>query len=129
MFFLNKKKDKLVKLAANYLARPYSQSINNSIKKGLFPENPKVASVTTIDKKTNKNSVLNFRPISILSCLLKVYENTLKTQLVEKYTIYFSLLSLRIENRTTRKNLDNNYYIEAILMDLSKAFDCIPMIS
>ena len=119
----------MVKLAANYLARPYSQSINNSIKKGLFPENPKVASVTTIDKKTNKNSVLNFRPISILNCLLKVYENTLKTQLVEKYTIYFSLLSLRIENRTTRKNLDNNYYIEAILMDLSKAFDCIPMIS
>ena len=29
---------KLVKLAANYLARPLSQSINNSIKKGCFPK-------------------------------------------------------------------------------------------
>ena len=28
----------LVKLAANYLARPLSQSINNSIKKGCFPK-------------------------------------------------------------------------------------------
>ena len=25
-----------------------------------------------------------------------------------------------------RKNLDNNYFIGAVLMDLSKAFDCIP---
>ena len=29
---------KLVKLATNYLARPVSQSINNSIKKGCFPK-------------------------------------------------------------------------------------------
>ena len=25
-----------------------------------------------------------------------------------------------------RKNLDNNYFIGAVLMDLSKSFDCIP---
>ena len=42
---------KLVRLAANYLAGPLSQSINNSIKKGMFPENANVASVTPIDKK------------------------------------------------------------------------------
>ena len=29
-----------------------------------------------------------------------------------------------IEER--RKNLDNNYFVGAVLMDLSKAFDCIP---
>ena len=29
---------KLVKLAANYLAGPLSQSVNNSIKKGCFPK-------------------------------------------------------------------------------------------
>ena len=50
----------------------------------------------------------------------------------------FSLLSLRVENRTIRsmffirlieewrKNVDNNYVIGAVLMNLSKAFDCIP---
>ena len=51
----------------------------------MFPE--KVASVTPIDKKTDeKNSVLNFHPISVLNCLSQVHENILKTQLVEKMT-------------------------------------------
>ena len=76
---------KLVKLAANYLVEPLSQSINNSIKKRLFPKNAKVASVTPINKKTDeKNSVLNFRSISVLNCFSKVYENILKTQLGKK---------------------------------------------
>ena len=34
---------KLVKLAANYLARPFSLSISSNIKKGMFSENAKVA--------------------------------------------------------------------------------------
>ena len=49
----------------------------------MFPENAKVASVTPKDKKTDeKNSVLNFRPISVLNFFSKVYKNILKTQLV-----------------------------------------------
>ena len=78
----------LVRLAENYWAGPLSQSINNSIKKGIFPENAKVASVTPIDKKTDgKNSVLSFRPISILNCFSKVCEHILKTQLC--HTLFF----------------------------------------
>ena len=51
----------LVKLAANYLAGSLSQSINYSIKEGIFSVNAKAASVTPIDKKTgDKNSALNF---------------------------------------------------------------------
>ena len=82
---------KFVNLAANYSGRPLSQSINNSTKKGLFPGNAKAASVTPIDKKTDdKNSVLNFGPISALNCFSKVYENILKTQLAEKMNNLFS---------------------------------------
>ena len=41
-----------------------------------------------MDKKTDdKNSVLNFGPISILNCFSKVYENILKTHLVEKMNV------------------------------------------
>ena len=69
---------KLVKLAENYLERPISRSINNNIKKGLFPENPKVASVTPIDKKTDdKNS--KFLSSKSFNCFSIVYENILKT--------------------------------------------------
>ena len=110
----------------------------------MSPENAKVGSVTPIDKKTDeKNSVLNFRPIGVLNCFSKVYENILKTQLVEKINNLFSpFISAYRESYNThayresyntqhvlieewRKNLDNNYFIGAVLMDLSKAFDCI----
>ena len=133
---------KLVKLAANYLARPLSQSINNRIKKRLFPENAKVASVNSVYKKIDdKNSVLHFRPISVLNCFSKVYEKILKAQPVKKMNKQFSpFISAYRKSYNTqhvliriievwRKNLDNNYFIGAVLMDLSKTFDCIRMIS
>ena len=95
---------------------------------------------TPIDKETDdKNSVLKFCPISILNCFSKVYENILKTQLVEKMNNLFSpFISAYRESYNTqhvlirlieewRKNLDNDYYIETVLMYLSKAFDCIPL--
>ena len=40
----------------------------------------------------------------------------------ESYNTQQGLIRLTEE---WRKNLDNNYYIEAVLMDLSKAFDFI----
>ena len=129
---------KLVKLAANYLAAYLSQSTNNSLKGGLFPENAKVASVTPIDRKTDdKSSVLNCCPISVFNCFSKVQENILKTKLVDKMKNLFSpFISAYRESYNTqhvlitlieecRKNLYNNYFIGADLMDISKAFDCI----
>ena len=108
----------------------------------MFPENAKVALVTPTDKKTDdKNSVLNFRLISVLNCFSNVYGDILKTQLVEKMNNLFSpFISAYKESYNTqhvltrfieewRKNLDNNYFIVAVLMDLSKVFDCILMIS
>ena len=45
----------LVKLAANYLARPLSQSINNSIKKGCFPKKLRLPRLLSeIRKQTTK---------------------------------------------------------------------------
>ena len=70
---------KLVTLVANYLARLLYQAINNSTKKDCFPKIAKVASVTPVDEKKDvKNSVLNFRPISVLNFFSKIYENILK---------------------------------------------------
>lgn len=58
--------------------------------------------LTPIDKRTDdKNSVLNIRPINVLNCFSKVYENILKIQLKEKMNNVFSLLSLFIEDCTT----------------------------
>ena len=69
--------------------------------------------------------------------LLKSFRKHTKTQLVEKMNNLFSpFISAYRKSYNTRhvltklieewrKNLDNNYFIGAVLMDLSKAFDCI----
>ena len=55
---------KLVQLSADILSTPLSNAINNSILKGKFPDDVKVASVSPLDKHTdNKCSVSNFCPV------------------------------------------------------------------
>ena len=48
---------KLVKLAA-----PSSKTINNNISKGVFPNEAKIAQVSSLDKNTpDKNPVINYK--------------------------------------------------------------------
>ena len=126
-----------VKLTANYLAGPLSQSINNSIKKGYFQNMQRLPQSFPQIRNHDKNSALNFHPISVLNCFSKVYEIMLKTQLLEKMNSIFpfSLCAQRTIPtkhvlitiiKEQRKNFDDSYFVGVVLMDLSKAFDCIP---
>ena len=80
----------------------------------------------------------NFRPISVLPCLSKIFERVLNTPMVrfmnerlsdllcgfrEKYSTQHALIRL-IES--CRNCLDNKGVMGMILMDLSKANDCLP---
>ena len=129
---------KLVKLSAEILSTPLSIAINNSLKYGVFPDDAKIASVIPLDKgKPNKNEVSNFRPVSILNTFSKIYEKVIKDQLVSGLDKYLSpFISVYRKGYSTQhvltrlveewgERLDNNYIVGAILMDLSKAFDCI----
>ena len=48
--------------------------INNSIRDGTFPDELKLAEVTTIFKKADPFDITNYRPVSLLSHVSKVYE-------------------------------------------------------
>ena len=102
-----------------------------------FPKNLKLAEISPIFKKGDKTVAKNYRPISVLPCLSKLFERILQTQLlkhIEKYlspfmcgyrkgfSAQFALISL-IEH--CKKILDKNGFAGAVLMDLSKAFDTI----
>ena len=130
---------KLVKLASDFLAEPLPITINNSISSSTVPNNAKIASVVPIDKKTDDKYVIsNFRPVSILNCFSKVYENVIKNELLKSMNVHLSpFLSGHRKNYNTqhvllrlleewREHLDNNKTVGGILMDLSKAFDCVP---
>ena len=84
--------------------------------------------------KPNKNEILNYRPVSILNTFSKIYEKLLSS--IEKY--FFAYISgyrkgyspqdvhIRLLEEW-RNKLDSNLFVRAVLMDLSKAFDCIPL--
>ena len=129
---------KLVKLAAGVLAAPLSKTINNSISKGVFPNEAKIALVSPLDKKTpDKNSVLNYRPVSILPTFSKIFGKVIKNYFIKSMDNFFSpyLSAYRASYSTPhvllrlieewKTNLDNNFAVGAVLMDF-KTFDCMP---
>ena len=111
---------------------------NTIINRGSFPENLKLAQVTPIYKKDDPFTEKNYRPVSILPTLSKIYERVISDQLSLHFeNIFHSFLAAfrpTFGCQTTllrlvedwKKALDENLYIGAILMDLSKAFDCLP---
>ena len=135
---LDKILPKLVKAASDILAVSLSQAIPNSLMNGIFSDAAKVAMASLIDKETyDKNKISNCRPVSVLNIFSKVYEIVLKNTLVSAWSEYTSpFVSAYRERYSTQhvfvrlieewwKNLDDDYIVGFVLMDLFKAFDCI----
>ena len=88
-------------------------------------------------KKKDRNNVENYRPVSILLNLSKVYERYLYDQIYKYFNHILSKWQcgfrkgfstqrcLLVMTEKWRKCLDKGAFSGAILTDLSKAFDCI----
>ena len=72
---------KILKLAAEFVCEPLVHIFNNCIDLHIFPENFKYVKVIPIFKKGDKNDYVNYRPISIISTVSKVFENLLYKQI------------------------------------------------
>jgi hypothetical protein len=73
----------MLKREPHIFARLLTSLINKSIEEGVFPDCLKVANVIPIYKKGEKTNLNNYRPISLLPVLSKVYEKVLNKQLNE----------------------------------------------
>lgn len=103
-----------------------------------LPDRIKGAQVVPLYKKKYPLSKENHRPVSLLPTISKVYERTMHEQLTEHFDQIFnpflaafrrgfgchSTLLRLLED--WRMALDRGECVAAILMDLSKAFDCLP---
>ena len=120
------------------IVAPFLMGIfNECIKDGKFPDELKLADISPIFKAIDSTAKKNYRPISILNSVSKLFEKLIQNQLSpffdenlsqhlcgyrKGYTTQYALLKL-IES--WKKVRDENGYSAAILMDLSKAFDTI----
>lgn len=69
---------KLTKLKGGILAKLLALVINCSLNQGVFPGKPSIVIVVPLDKdKSNKNGILNYRPVSISNTFSKIYENVI----------------------------------------------------
>ena len=103
-----------------------------------FPDELKLADIIPVYKKNSAYDKENYRPISLLSVFSKVFEKLIVKQFnpfIEKWfskhlcgfrkghSTQHALLNML---RKWQKHLNTSGKIGAVLMDLSKAFDCLP---
>ena len=129
----------LLKLSSEALSKPLTAIINQSLKNGIFPNKLKIAKVKPIFKKDDQHDFNNYRPISLLPSISKVFERVVHTQLFQYFTdnalFYNHQYGFRKNHSTEtavlelidrlKANLDENKIPVAVFLDLSKAFDTI----
>ena len=115
-----------------------TEHFNKMLQTGEFPEKLKLAYVSPIFKKGGKTNKSNYRPVSILLIISKIYEKFLYYQLCEFFEDKLSIFQCGFRKGFSAQHclipllekwkaaVDNNKSFGALLTDLSKAFDCLP---
>jgi hypothetical protein len=130
---------KLLKAGADVLCYPISYLINKSITDLHFPSALKRAMITPIHKKGDNMCKDNYRFVSVLSSISKVFEGPMIVdQMSSHFENYFSnyLSGFRKRhncqdvllrfNQCVKGHLDDGHTVGVVLTDLSKAFDYLP---
>ena len=128
-----------MKDTAYVIAKPLTHVINLSLSTGIVPNELKAARVNPVFKTGETHKFDNYRPISILPVISKIFEKCVHNQLMN-YLESNKLLSSKQfgfrRKRSTelatayfidkiRHAVDKGEYTGAIYVDLSKAFDTI----
>jgi len=121
------------------IALPLSILINRTLNEGIFPEALKIAKVIPLYKSKSRDIVSNYRPISILSNISKIYEKVIHKRLYAylNSNLYLDPLqfgfkpkhsTVQAVTKLTQDILygfENRKYTLAVYCDLSKAFDTL----
>ena len=129
---------KLIKIIADSIAELLTQGTNCCLSQGIFPDNAGIVSVVPLSKgKPDQYDVLNYRPLNILSAVSKICKNAIGNQLMSYFNKDFPPV-VSVYKKVTAFNrflfvcqsngerLDKNIIVAAVLMNLSKVFNCIP---
>ena len=122
---------KILKDSLSEYIKELTTIIDNCLKDGLFPNELKLTNVSPVFKKDDDLNKENYRPVSILSHMSKVFERIFYKQIDRFMTSKFSpfLCGFRKNHNSQysllkmievwKNNLDKGNEIAVILMDLS----------
>ena len=129
---------KIFKQNADIFSEFFFVNINHSMNNSTFPEQLKWADVKPVFKKNSRTDKENYRPVSILPNIFKIYEGCLYKQLYDYFDVIFSGNQCQFQKGFSvvnyllpmiekwRESLDKGGAYGALLTDLSKSFDCLP---
>ena len=128
---------RLLKEGADILCKHLSKIFNSSLSTSYFPDIWKIANVVPIFKKGDKTNVSNYRPISLLCVMGKVFEKCVFKYL-HNYLVSHNLIS-KVQSgftpgdsavfqladlyNTFAKAIDDGKEVRVVFCDISKAFD------
>ena len=84
--------NRLLKETALSISYSLARLFNISLQRGEFPKLWKLAHVVPVHKKESTQDPLNYRPVSLLSCISKIFEKLVFNH-VYQYLDHFHLLS------------------------------------
>lgn len=130
---------KILKFCEPFIRKPLSLLFNSTIELAIYPTQLKIAKVLALYKKKSAYLPENYRPISLLSCIDKIFEKLLHKRFmkfIDKYKIIilqqygflpkhstiFALIDV-VDN--IRKIIEKGDYALGIFLDLKKAFDTV----
>ena len=134
--------NKLLKSIKSEISEAIAIIINQSILTGIFPDQLKLAKVKPLYKKGDKCCLNNYRPISLLPTLSKIFERVMYKQLYQYFNENKLLCEQQYGFRSQHstelaavklvdyiiKEMDCNKKVKtpvALFLDLSKAFDTL----
>jgi hypothetical protein len=128
---------KLLKQGSDILCYSICTLVNMTISSCSFPNALKCAEITPLFKKGNNLEVCNYRPVSILPSVSKIFERQIAFQLSKYFDDIFSkylsgfrsnhscesVLLRMVEN--IKHYIDDGKIVCVLMMDLTPAFDCL----
>ena len=133
---------KVLKSSPESFSRALKIIFNRSLDHGEVPDDFKIANITPIYKKGNKNDPNNYRPISLTSIISKIIEkifrNKIESYIENNNLLYNSQHGFR-KGRSCLTNLlnffdkiidwdDNHNNVDIIYLDFRKAFDLVNLL-
>jgi len=128
-----------IKLAEPIITPHITNILNSCIQQQFFPDNWKLSRISPVPKINNPSSLDDYRPISILPVLSKIFEKVLATQIlshIDNNNIYpptlsgcrkghSTITSLHLIRDTCIRAMKSSELTILTLIDFSKAFDTL----
>ena len=122
---------------SNCLLKPLLLIFNSSLESGIFPKRWKTSYIKPIPKKGDAGNVRNYRPVSIVNAIPKLFDSLITLKLYDKLSPFIhneqhgfsrgksTETNLALFTEFIFSSLDKHEQVDAFYSDFSRAFDSV----